>query len=171
MLVHLLSVLNPPKNILEHLHKIFARFFWSTEEEGRNRNWSSWQNLCLPNEEGGLDFRLLQDVSRALFAKLWWRFRTTKSLWSNFMCNKYCKKELPTVVQFRGGSYVWKQMLNAREEVEHEIMWEMKSGTTNIWNENWTGLGALYHVLPPNFQINEELQEVAELRQGESCND
>ncbi|XP_075087544.1 uncharacterized protein LOC142169569 [Nicotiana tabacum] len=97
MPVHMLSVLDPPNNILEHLHKTFARFFWSTKKEGRSRHWASWQNLCLPKEEGGLGFRSLHDVSRALFAKLWWKFRTTKSLWSNFMWNKYCKKELPTM--------------------------------------------------------------------------
>nr|XP_016486709.1 PREDICTED: uncharacterized protein LOC107806947 [Nicotiana tabacum] len=120
---------------------------------------------------GWLGFRSLKDVSRALFAKLWWRFRTTKSLWSNFMWNKYCMKELPTVVQFRKGSKVWKQILNAREEVEHDILWEMKSGTTNVWHENWTGLGALYHVLPEDFPINEDLQEAAQLRQEEAWND
>ncbi|XP_075101885.1 uncharacterized protein LOC142177309 [Nicotiana tabacum] len=123
------------------------------------------------NRKGGIGFRSLNDVSRALFAKLWWRFRTTKSLWSNFMWNKYCKKEPPTVVHFRGRSHVWRQMLNAREEVEHEIVWELKSGTTNIWHENWTGLGALYHVLPEDFPINEGLQEVEELRQGETWDD
>ncbi|XP_075076724.1 uncharacterized protein LOC107810356 [Nicotiana tabacum] len=157
MPVHMLSVLQRPKNVLEHLHKIFARFFWSTKEEGRSRYWASWKNLCLPKEEGGLCFRSLHDVSRALFAKLWWRFRTTKSLWSNFMWNKYCKKEIPMVVQFRQGSHVWRQMLNAREEVEHEILWELNSGKTNIWHENWTRLGALYHVLPEDFPINEDL--------------
>ncbi|XP_075095490.1 uncharacterized protein LOC142173745 [Nicotiana tabacum] len=125
----------------------------------------------LKRKGGGIGFRSLNDVSRALFAKLWWRFRTTKSLWSNFMWNKYCKKEPPTVVRFRGGSHVWRQMLNAREEVEHEIVWELKSGTTNIWHENWTGFGALYHVLPEDFPINEGLQEVAELRQGETWDD
>ncbi|XP_070036593.1 uncharacterized protein [Nicotiana tomentosiformis] len=128
-----ISVLDPTNNILEHLHKIFARFFWSTKEEGRSRHWASWQNLFLPTEEGGLGFRSLHDVSRALFAKLWWRFRTTKSLWSNFTWNKYCKKELPTVVHFRKGSHVWRQMLNAREEVEHEIeVAELRQG--EIWD-------------------------------------
>nr|XP_016500330.1 PREDICTED: uncharacterized protein LOC107818794 [Nicotiana tabacum] len=120
--VHMLSVLDPLNNILEHLHKTFARFFWSTKEEGISRHWASWQTLCLTKEEGGLGFRSLHDVSRALFAKLWWRFGTIKSLWSNFMWNKYCRKELQIVVHFRGGSHVWRQMLNAREEVEHEIL-------------------------------------------------
>nr|XP_009616365.1 uncharacterized protein LOC104108915 [Nicotiana tomentosiformis] len=74
------------------------------------------------------------------------------------MWNKYCKKDLSTVVQF---SPVWRQMLHAREEVEHEILWEMKSGTTSVWHENWTGLGALYDVLPPEFPIDENLEEEA----------
>nr|XP_009624722.1 uncharacterized protein LOC104115735 [Nicotiana tomentosiformis] len=92
------KVLDPPDNILEHLHKSFARFFWCTKEQGRSRHWAFWQKLCLPKEEGGLGFRSLLNVSRALFAKLLWRIITTKSLWYNFMCNKYRKKELPTVV-------------------------------------------------------------------------
>nr|XP_016440692.1 PREDICTED: uncharacterized protein LOC107766425 [Nicotiana tabacum] len=134
MPAHMLSVLDPPNNILEHLYKTFARFFWSTKEEGRSRHWASWQNLCLPKEEWGLGFRSLHDVSRALFAKLWWRFRTTKSLWSSFMWNKYCKKELPTMVHFRGGSHVWRQIVNAREEVEHEIkVAELRQG--EAWDD------------------------------------
>ncbi|XP_019226880.1 PREDICTED: uncharacterized protein LOC109208254 [Nicotiana attenuata] len=171
MPTHILSMLDPPNNVLEHLHKTFAKFFWSNKEEGRSRHWTKWQNLCLPKEEGGVGFRSLIDVSKALFAKLWWRYRTTKSLWSNFMRNKYFKKELPTVVQFRKGSHIWRKMLEAREKVEHEILWEMNRGSTNVWYENWTGLGALYHVVPPEFSINEELQEVAELRDDEDWNE
>ncbi|XP_019241256.1 PREDICTED: uncharacterized protein LOC109221250 [Nicotiana attenuata] len=133
MPTHILSVLDPPDNVLEHLHKTFARFFWSNKEEGRSRHWTKWQNLCLPKEEGG--------------------------------------KELPTVVQFREGSHVWRKKLEAREEIEHEILWEINRGSTNVWHENWTGLGALYHVIPPYFHINDELQEVADLREEEYWND
>ncbi|XP_075086241.1 uncharacterized protein LOC142168961 [Nicotiana tabacum] len=66
---------------------------------------------------------------------------------------------------------MWRKMLNAREDVEHKILWEMKSGTINVWHENWTGLGALYHLVPPEFHTNEDLQEVAELRQEASWNE
>nr|XP_016450038.1 PREDICTED: uncharacterized protein LOC107774897 [Nicotiana tabacum] len=97
--------------------------------------------------------------------------KTSKSLWSNFMWNKYCKKEIPTTVQFRQGSHVWRKMLEAREEVEHEILWEMNRGSTNIWHENWTGLGALYHIVPNDYTINEDMQEVAELRVDDTCDE
>ncbi|XP_070036080.1 uncharacterized protein [Nicotiana tomentosiformis] len=55
-------------------------------------------------------------------------------------------------------------MLEAREEVENEILWEMNWGSTNVWHENWTGLGALYHIVPNDYTINEDIQEVADLR-------
>ncbi|XP_070032520.1 uncharacterized protein [Nicotiana tomentosiformis] len=87
------------------------------------------------------------------------------------MWNKYCKKEIPTVVQFRNGSHVWRKMLEAGEEVGHGNLWEINRGSTNAWHENWTGVGDLYHVLPQDFHINEELQEVAELRDAEGWND
>nr|XP_009765020.1 PREDICTED: uncharacterized protein LOC104216622 [Nicotiana sylvestris] len=62
-------------------------------------------------------------------------------------------------------------MSEAREEVEYEILWEMNKGNTNVWHENRTSLGSLYHVIPPEFLINEELQEVADLRDEEGWND
>ncbi|XP_070035343.1 uncharacterized protein [Nicotiana tomentosiformis] len=80
-------------------------------------------------------------------------------------------KKIPIVVAFRGGSHVWRQMLNVREETEHEILWEINNGTTNTWHENWNELGPLYHVLPEDFQVDEELQEVSELREGGAWNE
>ncbi|XP_075104795.1 uncharacterized protein LOC107830035 [Nicotiana tabacum] len=59
---------------------------------GTSRHWASWNTLCMPVEEGGICFRSLHDVAKALFSKLWWNFRTKPSLWSAFVCQKYCKK-------------------------------------------------------------------------------
>lgn len=75
------------------------------------------------------------------------------------------------MVQFKEGPHVWRKILEAREEVEHEIWWEMKRGFTNVWHDNWTRLGALYHVVPPDFYINEELQEVADSRDDDGWNE
>uniref|UniRef100_A0A1S4DHZ1 Reverse transcriptase domain-containing protein n=1 Tax=Nicotiana tabacum TaxID=4097 RepID=A0A1S4DHZ1_TOBAC len=67
------------------LHKLFAQFFWSSSVGGTSRHWASWNTLCLPVEEGGIGFRSLYDVAKALFSKLWWNFRTKSSLWSSFV--------------------------------------------------------------------------------------
>lgn len=92
MPIHLLSAVNPPAFVINKLHKIFTRFFWSSSVDRIARHWASWDNLCLPCEEGGACFRSLHDMSKALFYKLWWNFRTKPSLWSSFLSQKYCKK-------------------------------------------------------------------------------
>ncbi|XP_070045297.1 uncharacterized protein [Nicotiana tomentosiformis] len=104
--------------------------------------------MCLPKEEGGIGIQSLFDVSKSLFAKLWWRFRTSKSLWSNYTWNKYCKKEMPNVVQFSGGSHEvaelwsgndWDEQLltqNFPESIADHIRDEVYFNQTNdTWDE------------------------------------
>ncbi|XP_070015948.1 uncharacterized protein [Nicotiana sylvestris] len=71
MPMHLLSVVNPPNYVINRLHKLFAQFFWSSSVGGTSRHWASWNTLCMPVEEGGIGFRSLHDVAKALFSKLW----------------------------------------------------------------------------------------------------
>lgn len=81
-----------------------------------------WEEMCYPKEEGGLDFRSLFDVSRAIHAKLWWNSRTfIASLWATYTSNKYCKKRHPLMVQSSGASQIWRSMAKIREEVEPYI--------------------------------------------------
>ncbi|XP_059306289.1 uncharacterized protein LOC132057691 [Lycium ferocissimum] len=160
MPIYLLSAMNPSKGIINQLHKLFAKFFWNNATGSRNKHWAAWDKLCLPKEEGGIGFRSLHDISNALFAKLWWSFRTSNSLWSVYMWNKYCKKLHPVIAQARGGSNAWKKMVLVREQVEHNIWWQMKNGSSSFWFENWTKLGALYYVITEsNFDAEVEVKE------------
>ncbi|XP_060200486.1 uncharacterized protein LOC132628738 [Lycium barbarum] len=110
-----------------------------------------------------MGFISLFDVSKALFAKLWWRFRTSCTLWSTFMWNKYCKWQIPTLVGWNGGSQLWKKMLEARNDFEHAIWWEPRNGSSSFWFDNWTGIGPLVKLIPAGFQLNEDIEEVNEV--------
>ncbi|WMV18188.1 hypothetical protein MTR67_011573 [Solanum verrucosum] len=124
----------------------------------KGKHWVAWGDLCFPKAEGGLGFRSLHDVNKALFAKLWWNFRvSTTSLWAKFMWNKYCKKLHPVVVTSLGASQVWKKMIIVREEVEHDIWWQIKAGNSSFWFDNWTRQGALYYT-EGNLAQEEELE-------------
>ncbi|KAK6793505.1 hypothetical protein RDI58_006958 [Solanum bulbocastanum] len=102
--------MNPPKGVVDQIHKILAKFVWGHIRGVKGKHWVAWDSLCLPKDEGGLGFRSLHDVLDALFAKLWWVFRTsTNSLWSEFIWNKYCKKWHPIMAQGIGASHVWKK--------------------------------------------------------------
>lgn len=62
-------------------------------------------------------------------------------------------------------------LLETREEVEHKILQENNRGSTNTWHEKQIGLGELYHIVPPEFHIDEELEEVAQLRERNDWNE
>ncbi|XP_060202715.1 uncharacterized protein LOC132631129 [Lycium barbarum] len=170
MPMYLLSAMAPTKYTLNELHKIFARFYWSNKEEGKSRHWSAWLKVCVPKQEGGLGFRSLLDVSKTLFTKLWWRFRTSSTLWSTFMWNKYCKKHFPARVEWKGGSQLWKKMLESRDAIEGEIWWEPRNGSANIWFENWTKLGPLSQLMPANFPMDDIIQEVVDVMENGTWN-
>lgn len=96
ILVYLLSAMNLSIKVINQLHKIIAKFYWGNTAGAKNKHWVSWEGMCYPKEKGGLGFRSLHHMSKAVFAKLWWVFRTsTSSLWSTFIWNKYCIKKYP----------------------------------------------------------------------------
>ncbi|XP_060210563.1 uncharacterized protein LOC132637499 [Lycium barbarum] len=139
MPVYLLSVMNPLRGVIDQLYKIFAKFFWSNTAGVKGKHWVAWDKMCLPKCEGGLGFRSLHDISKAFFAKLWWNFRTTITLWGAFMGNKYCKKLHPVMAQAK----------------EHRMC-----GRNCFWFDNWTKQCALYFV--DNEQVIDEEIEVKE---------
>lgn len=85
----------------------------------KRRHWATWDALCFPIEEDSLGLRSLLDANKTMMAKLWWKFRTDiGTLWASYMGNKYFKKLLPIFAPSRGGSHVWKSMVEIRNEVE-----------------------------------------------------
>ncbi|XP_059281358.1 uncharacterized protein LOC132035056 [Lycium ferocissimum] len=117
--------------------------------------------------EGGMGFRSLHDVSIALFCELSWNFRTKPSLWSAFMANKYCRKENPISIQWKQGSQTWKNMIQARELIEHQIWWQLGMGNSQFWFDNWTGMGALYFIVEG---FDESIQNVSDVVENGNWN-
>lgn len=127
----------------------------------------SWEKICFPQTEGGKGFRDLCDVSKAMFAKLWWVFRTTRFFWTDYIWNKYCKKLIPIIVQWKSETQVWRNMLEARDAIEQEIWWEPTVGSSNIQFDKWSRIGALDHVVDSNFPINENEGDIDKLMIGD----
>lgn len=56
------------------------------------------------------------------------------------------RKHYPVLAKGWGISQVWRKMTEVREEVEQEIWWQLKGGTSSFWFDNWTKQGALYYI-------------------------
>ncbi|XP_070045157.1 uncharacterized protein LOC142163852 [Nicotiana tabacum] len=64
------------------------------------------------------------------------------------------------VVPWKQGSHIWRKMLECRDEIEHKIVWKPRMGSSLFWFDNWTRLGALYFVTPPDFYCDESVHNV-----------
>lgn len=53
------------------------------------------------------------------------------------MWTKYRKKMHPMITSNVGASMVWRKMLMVRDETEHEIWWQLKSGNSSILLKNF----------------------------------
>ncbi|XP_070050041.1 uncharacterized protein [Nicotiana tomentosiformis] len=80
-----------------------------------------------------------------------------------FMSQKYCKKLNAMVLPWRNGSHVWRKRLECRELVEHQILWQIRMGSSLFWIDNWAGLGALYFITPPHFYCDEEVRNMRDV--------
>lgn len=133
MPIYLLTALTPLSGVIRKIHQIFAKFFWGSTSIERMKHWVAWDNICYPTEEGGLGIRSLEEINRALHAKLWWSFRTsTASVWATYIGNNYCKKLHPLIAKNSGASQAWRSMVKIREEVEPFIWWQIKYGNSSF---------------------------------------
>ncbi|KAK6803206.1 hypothetical protein RDI58_000990 [Solanum bulbocastanum] len=80
---------------------------------------------------------------------------SSDSLWSHYMWNKYYKKKHPVIAQGSGISHIWRKMIQIREEVEHNIWWQIRNGEESFWFDDWTKQGALYYLEEQNHSDKE----------------
>ncbi|XP_060190705.1 uncharacterized protein LOC132619966 [Lycium barbarum] len=123
---------------------------------------NAWKGKLLsPGGKAVLISSVLQSILIHLLSALKPPIRVIKELhkifnklfWSNKEDGRYRN-------WWKGGSQNWKMMLDARDNIEQEIWWEIRSGTANVWYDNWTKIGALYYVLN---EIDESVEDVKEL--------
>ncbi|OIT27277.1 putative ribonuclease h protein, partial [Nicotiana attenuata] len=100
--------------------------------------------MCFPVEEGGAGFRSLKDTCDAFSAKMWWKFRTKKSLIKDFLEAKYCKRFHPVARRkAQNQSHSWRRMMDIKEKVEPYISWNLGRGEISFWWDSWTEFGPL----------------------------
>lgn len=85
-----MSIIEPPRVILERIETMFANFLWNDNHDGTKHHWISWKSLSRPTVEGGIGVLHLKDIDKALKWKLCWLLQSSSTLWSRFILSKYC---------------------------------------------------------------------------------
>ncbi|XP_015166827.1 uncharacterized protein [Solanum tuberosum] len=130
MPIHILSAISAPSTRLKQIQSILADFFWGWREDKKKYHWSSWKNLSLPYDEGGIGVRQMSDICQAFQFKHWWIFRTKQTLWGDFLRAKYCQRSNPK--WDTGESQAWKLLMRNKHRVEKHIQWKIRNGSSSF---------------------------------------
>ncbi|XP_019265849.1 PREDICTED: uncharacterized protein LOC109243378 [Nicotiana attenuata] len=142
--IHLLSAISPPKIVMKQIERLMANFFWGMEKDKLKYHWASWHKLSYPVNEGGIGFKSIAEVCKAMEFKQWWRFRTNDSLWSSFLKAKNCQRSHPIKRKWESRqSQAWKRMMYNKKDAEKAIIWRLHSGSSSFWWDKWLGDGPL----------------------------
>nr|XP_025670600.1 uncharacterized protein LOC112770462 [Arachis hypogaea] len=74
--IYTLSCFKLHDSLLQKIHGILARLWWSQKGEERKISWVSWDMMTRPKVEGGLGFKNLKARNLALLGKQCWRIAT-----------------------------------------------------------------------------------------------
>jgi len=96
----------------ELCHKLDMAFknLWRgfPKDKSHNLSLKSWNSLCLPKDQDGLGFRLINDVNISLISKLGWKLLVDHDcLWVSLFKNKYFKYGNLLTSPLPMGSFIW----------------------------------------------------------------
>ena len=103
---------------LKEIESLCAAFLWSGPVLKPTKAKVSWQDICLPKNEGGLGIRSLKEINKVHCLKLIWRISSARSsLWVKWIhCYLIRKGSFWSIsVKTNLGSWIWKKILRMRD--------------------------------------------------------
>ncbi|KAK1302693.1 hypothetical protein QJS10_CPB12g01020 [Acorus calamus] len=79
-----------PRKTIKSLEQICRRFFWAGEEGKAKIMSVSWEDICVPMNEGGLGIKCIAEWNEAAMGTRLWEIATYhSSLWATWMAGRY----------------------------------------------------------------------------------
>ena len=125
-----MSYFKLPKGLIHDFETLIRKFWWGYKGEQRRIHWISWEKLCLPKGEGGMDFQALGKFNDSLLAKQIWRLKNNEeSLFHKvFKAKFFLDCSILDCEAYNKGSYAWKSLLQAKHVVKLGAVWRVGNG-------------------------------------------
>lgn len=68
-------------------------------------------------------------------------------------------------------SLVWKNMLQAKDLEDHQILWKNRKGNSRQWFDNWITIGYLYNIIHIRKDWDDKYQYVRDLLLNRTWNE
>ncbi|GJZ40961.1 putative reverse transcriptase domain, reverse transcriptase zinc-binding domain protein [Tanacetum coccineum] len=116
MHIYWASVFILPMGIINHIEQLMSGFLWCQGDMKRGKAKVSWEDVCLPKQEGGLGIRRLENFNVALMSTHVWKIVTRKdSLWVKWIhAYKLKKRSFLDVKMASNVSWGWRKLLQIR---------------------------------------------------------
>ena len=113
--IYQMSIFRMPKSVVKRLEKLQRDFLWGGGSTGRKIHLINWEAVCTQKEKGGLGFRRIGLLNKALLGKWIWRFAFEKDvLWKKVIGVKHGLEGCGWRSKEVRGPYgvrVWKEIL------------------------------------------------------------
>lgn len=138
--MYVMSCFLLPNSLCKEMERISARFWWKKSAGRKGLHWCSWDSLCLPKGEEGVDFLDLAKFNIVLLAKQGWRLMEN----SNFLAFRllYAK-------YYRGSTFleaslrcypslIWRSIWCNKAQLQFKLGWRIGSGLlVSVWEDYW----------------------------------
>ncbi|VFQ75989.1 unnamed protein product [Cuscuta campestris] len=105
-----------PDNVMKKIMALYRNFLWSSTPDYKKCPLVSWDEVCLPKQEGGLGLKNLLKWNQACLMKLLWDIANKKdTLWVKWIHNKYLKgSSVWDYTTKPDDCYYWKKLVQTR---------------------------------------------------------
>uniref|UniRef100_A0A2N9IC54 Reverse transcriptase domain-containing protein n=1 Tax=Fagus sylvatica TaxID=28930 RepID=A0A2N9IC54_FAGSY len=162
-----LSLFPIPVGVAHRIEKIQRNFLWGGLGEDFKYHLVSWDRVCTPLSYGGLGIRKLLLYNQALLGKWIWRYaREKEALWRKIVDLKYgglwggwCSNSVLDPY----GKSLWKHIRKGWPTFAKNVSFKVGDGThIKFWQHQWCGETTLKSRFPELYQLDWELESVAE---------
>ncbi|KAL2251949.1 UNVERIFIED_CONTAM: hypothetical protein Sindi_2317200 [Sesamum indicum] len=139
-----------PKKVTNKIEKRLRAFLWKgTTTSGYAK--VAWKDLCRPKEEGGLGFKDISILNRALLTKkLCDIIRCDRtSIWVEWLYQGQLQDTSIWTIREHGGSWGWRKILRLRVFLRPMVDYQIGDGRRfYLWLDPWHYLGPLSNTFP-----------------------
>ncbi|KAL2230755.1 UNVERIFIED_CONTAM: hypothetical protein Sindi_1669900 [Sesamum indicum] len=144
-----------PKKVINEIEKRLRAFLWKgTTNSGYAK--VAWKDICRPKEEGGLGFKNISTLNRALMTKkLCDVIRCDRtSIWVEWLYQGRLQHTSIWTITDHGGSWGWRKILRLRMFLRIMVDYGIGDGRNFfLWQDPWHHLGPLCDSFPRGLRL------------------
>ncbi|XP_030477324.1 uncharacterized protein LOC115694334 [Syzygium oleosum] len=156
-----MSIFKIPISVCKAIERRIAAFWWKQKADTEGIHWKSWETLKKRKDLGGLGFRDLITLNKAILGKQAWRLvHEPEALWSQVLKGLYYPQgQFWHAKKGHRPSWGWQSLIVGREAIEKDARWRVGDGRKIKTREDvWLPIGKIGGPARQN-----EPQQVADL--------